>query len=77
MVRNGVWLVVVARGLGDRRFLTSVITSVLGAYALASVIKNNQTQPVRRVIHWYNVKSEVHNMKVLHDAQQAVKQGKG
>jgi hypothetical protein len=76
-VRKGVWLVVAVRGLGDRRFLTSVITSVLGAYALASVIKNNQAQPVRRAIHWYNVKGEVHDMKALHDARQTLKQDKG
>jgi hypothetical protein len=51
---------VAARGLGDRRFLTTVITGAIGAYALVSVINNNQAQPVRRAIRWYNVKGEVH-----------------
>jgi hypothetical protein len=41
------------------------------------VIKNNQARPVRRAVHWYNVKGEVHDMKVLHHARQAVKPGKG
>jgi hypothetical protein len=53
MVRYGIWLAVVARGLGDRRFQANVITGIIGAYALASVIKNNQARPVRRAIHWY------------------------
>ena len=41
------------RSLGDRRFQANVITRIIGAYALASVIKNNQARPVRRAIHWY------------------------
>ena len=76
-VRKGVWLAVAARGLGDRRFLTSVITGAIGSYALVRVIKSNQTRTVRRVVQWYNVKGEVHDMKALHDARQAVMQDKG
>lgn len=53
MVRYGIWLAVVTRGLGDRRIQANVITGIIGAYALASVIKNNQARPVRRAIHWY------------------------
>ena len=76
MVRYGILLAVAARSLGGRRFQASVITGAIGVYALASVIKNNQAQPVRRVVHWYNVKGEVHDMKVLHDARQAVRPDK-
>ncbi len=77
MVRNGVWLVVAARGLGDRRLQASVITGAIGAYALVSVIKNNQARPVRRAVQWYNVKGEVHNTRALHHARRALKPGKG
>ena len=53
ILRYGIWLAVVTRSLGDRRFQANVITRIIGAYALASVIKNNQARPVRRAIHWY------------------------
>jgi hypothetical protein len=75
MVRDGIWLAVVTRSLGDRRFQASVITRAIGMYALASVVKNNQARPMRRAVHWYNMKGQVHNMKVLHRARQAVKPG--
>jgi hypothetical protein len=39
--------------LRDRRFHVTVITRIIGAVALASLIKNNQARPVRRAIHWY------------------------
>ena len=45
VVRYGIWLAVMIRCLGDRRFQASVITGAIGAYALASVIKNNQARP--------------------------------
>jgi hypothetical protein len=75
MVRDGIWLAVVTRSLGDRRFLANIITHAIRAYALASVIKNNQARPVRRAAHWYNMKGQVHNMKVLHSARRVVKPG--
>ena len=53
IVRYGIWLAVVTRGLGDRRFQAGVITRAIGAYALGSLIKNNQLRPVRRAAHWY------------------------
>jgi hypothetical protein len=40
--------------LHDRQFHATVITRAIGAVALASLVKNNQARPVRRVIHWYN-----------------------
>jgi hypothetical protein len=58
MVRYGVWLAVVIRILGDHRFQASVITGVIGVYALANVIKSNQARPVRRAFHWYNRRTE-------------------
>ena len=76
IVRYGIWLAVMTRSLGDRRFQVSVITGAIGTYALASVIKNNQARPVRRAIHWYNVEGQIHDAKVLHDARQAVKPDK-
>jgi hypothetical protein len=53
MIRYGIWLAVAARGLGDQRFQTNVITRILGAYALVSVLKNNEKRPVRRTLDWY------------------------
>jgi hypothetical protein len=76
MVRYGIWLAVATRMLGDRGFQARVISSVIRAYALAGLIKNNQARPVRRAVHWYNVKGEIHDMKVLHHARQAVKPGR-
>ena len=58
MVRKGVWLAVIIRLLGDRRFQAGVITGAIGLYALASVIKSNQARPLRRAFHWYNRKTE-------------------
>jgi hypothetical protein len=72
LVRYGIWLAVVARCLGDRRFQASVITGAIGAYALASVIKNNQARPMRRAIHWYNMEGQIRDAKELHHARQAV-----
>ncbi len=76
IARYGIWLAVVTRSLGDRRFHVSVITGAIGTYALASVIKNNQARPVRRAMHWYNVEGQIHDAKVLHHARQAVKPDK-
>jgi hypothetical protein len=73
MIRYGIWLVIAARGLGDHRFLTSVITRVLGAYALVSVIKNNEARPMRRTVGWYLRTGDPHHIKTLHQAQQALK----
>jgi hypothetical protein len=75
MIRYGIWLAVAARGLGDRRFQASVITRVLGAYALASVIKDNQARPVRRTIAWYNRLGDPRDIHRLHRARQALKPG--
>ena len=77
MVRSGIWLAVVTRSLGDRRFQANVITRIIGTYALASVIKNNQARPMRRVIHWYNIRGQVHGIKALHHARRLVESGNG
>jgi hypothetical protein len=78
MARYGIWLAVITRILlHDRRFHATVITGVIGTYALASVIKNNQARPVRRAVAWYNVRGEVQGMKVLHRGRRALKPGKG
>ena len=76
IVRYGIWLAVLTRSLGDRRFQVSVITRAIGTYALASVIKNNQARPVRRAIHWYNVEGQIENAEARHHARQAVKPDK-
>ena len=74
MARYGIWLAVITHILlHDRRFQATVITGVIGTYALVSVIKNNQARPVRRAVAWYNVQGEVHGMKVLHRGRQALK----
>ena len=72
VVRYAVWLGVGTRILGDRRFLATVITGVIGAYALASLLKNNQARPVRRVGGWYKSLGE----KELQRAQRALEPGK-
>ena len=66
-VRYGIWLAVAIRILGDRRFQASVITGAIGAYALASLAKNNQAQPVRRAIRWY--KREASRLTSHHDSR--------
>ena len=77
MAGYGIWLAVITRILlRDRRLQATVITGVVGTYALASVIKNNQARPVRRAVAWYNVRGEVHGMKVLHRGRRALKTGK-
>ena len=40
--------------LRDRRFQVGVITRVIEAVALASLVKNNEARPVRRFISWYD-----------------------
>ena len=74
MARYGIWLAVITHILlHDRRFQATVITGVIGTYALASVTKNNQAQPVRRAVAWYNAQGQVHGMKVLHRGRRALK----
>ncbi len=76
MARDGIWLAVITHILlHDRRLQATVITGVIGTYALASVVKNNQAQPVRRAIAWYNVRGEVHEMEVLRRGRPALKPG--
>jgi hypothetical protein len=65
----GIWVAVVARILGDRRFQAGVITRVTGAYALASVIKNNQARPMRRAAAWYDMRGRVRGIKVRSTAR--------
>ena len=77
MASHGIWLAVITHILlRDRRFHATVITGVIGTYALASVIKNNQARPVRRAVAWYNVRGEVHGMEVLHRGRRALKADK-
>jgi hypothetical protein len=39
--------------LRDHRFQVAVITGALGTAALASLLKNNESRPVRRAASWY------------------------
>ena len=76
MARYGIWLAVITHILlHDRRVQATVITGVIGTYALASVTKNNQARPLRRAVAWYNVREEVHDMEVLHRGRRALKSG--
>lgn len=91
MVRYGTWIAVLTHiVLHDRRFQASVITGVIGAYALGKVTKDNQARPLRRVTAWYKVQGQihepevlrrvqdqVHETKVLRRGRQALKPGKG
>ena len=77
MARYGVRLAVMTHILlHDRRFHAAVVTGTIGAYALASVTKNNQARPVRRAVQWYNVQGQVHDMKVLPRGRRALKPDK-
>ena len=73
MVRYGIWLAVVTRSLGDRRFQARVITRAIGAYALASLIKNNEARPVRRAAAWYERLGDVRDIQKLQRAPRAPK----
>lgn len=66
--RSSIWLAIVANMLGDRRFHARVVTGVIGACAAASLLKNNQARPVRRAITWYNVRSQIQDVKVVQQA---------
>jgi hypothetical protein len=73
----GVWAAVITHiVLHDRRFQATVITGVLGAYALGSVTKNNQARPVRRVVAWYNVQGQAHDVEVLRRGRRALRSGR-
>ena len=73
MVRYGIWLAVLTRSLGDRRFQASVITRAIGAYALASLIKNNEARPVRRAAAWYERLGDLRDIQKLPRAPRAPK----
>ena len=76
MARYGIWVAVITHiVLHDRRFHATVITGVIGAYALGSVTKNNQARPVRRAIAWYDVQSQAHDVKVLRRGRRALRSG--
>ena len=76
LARYGTWIAVLTHiVLHDRRFQASVVTGVIGAYALGSVAKNNQARPLRRVTAWYNVQGQVHDAKVLRRGRRALKPG--
>jgi hypothetical protein len=73
MVGYGIWLAVLTRILGDRRFQATVITGTIGAYAMASLLKNNQARPVRRAAGWYE---SIGGSEELHRARRALEPGK-
>ena len=74
MARYGIWVAVITHiVLHDRRFHATVITGFVGAYALGSVAKNNQARPVRRAVAWYDVQSQVHDVKVLRRGRRALR----
>ena len=76
MARYGIWVAVITHiVLRDRRFQATVITGVVGAYALGSVTKNNQVRPVRRAVAWHNVQSQVQDVKVLRRGRRALRSG--
>ena len=77
MARYGIWVAVITHiVLHDRRFHATVITGVIGAYALGSVTKNNQARPLRRAVAWYNVQSQAHDVKVLRSGRRALRSGR-
>ena len=73
VARYGILVAVVTRSLGDRRFQASVITRAIGAYALASLIKNNEARPVRRAAAWYERLGDLRDIQKLPRAPRAPK----
>ena len=74
IIDSSIWVAVITHiVLHDRRFHATVITGVIGAYALGSVTKNNQARPVRRAIAWYDVQSQAHDVKVLRRGRRALR----
>lgn len=53
LVRYWIMLATVAHVLRDRGFQARVITSAIGAVALAQLGRDNQARPVRRAASWY------------------------
>jgi hypothetical protein len=77
MAKYGIWVAVITHiVLRDRRFHATVITGVIGAYALGSATKNNQARPVRRAIAWYDVQSQARDVKVLRRGRRALRSGR-
>lgn len=54
MVRYWIMAATVTHVLRDRRFQARMITSAIGAVALAQLGRDNQARPVRRVAGWYS-----------------------
>jgi hypothetical protein len=52
MIVTGVQLAALTRYLTSRRFMTTVITAVIGVRALATLGKESQTRTVARVVAW-------------------------
>ena len=76
MARYGIWVAVITHiVVHDRRFHATVITGVIGAYALGSVAKNNQARPVRRAVAWYDVQSQAYDVKVLRRGRRPQRSG--
>jgi hypothetical protein len=71
--RQVVWLMIIAKMPSERRFQTGLITTVIGAAAVASLAKANQVQPVRRAIAWYNVHGQIEDVKAMAHAVEALK----
>ena len=77
MARYGIWLAVMTHiVLHDRRFQASVITGVIGAYALGKVTTDNQARPLRRATAWYRVQGQIHEPEVLRRVQDQVHETK-
>ena len=69
MARYGIWVAVITHiVLRDRRFHATVITGVIGAYALGSAAKNNQARPVRRAASWYKRHGVSHELARVREA---------
>ena len=73
VARYGIWVAVAARSLGDRRFQARVVTGAIGAYALASLIRNNEARPVRRAAAWYERFGDARDIQKPHRTPRAPK----
>ena len=78
MAKYGIWVAVITHiVLHDRRFHATVITGVIGAYALGGVTKKTTRRALlRRAVAWYDVQSQAHEVKVLRRGRRALRSGR-
>lgn len=70
LVRYWIMVATVTHVLRDRGFQARVITSVIGAVALARLGRDNQARPVRRAASWYSKLGVSEELARLHASEE-------